>query len=249
MLAKRHTALSPHWAAARHARSTRPTDGSTPELEQAAAPHGDLAAGPAGHAEIPVLERLAASAREGDRSALQELASLLQPSVWRFAYHLSGNREIAEEACQETWARVIRALPGFRAESSITTWLLAIARRVTAGLLADQRRNSQRSISSTFHPPPSQSSTASIEIELELDRLPARLREALILTQVVGLTYEETAILAGVKVGTIRSRVFRARSALHRNLGDSSCPPAGAASSEAVRDPAGSGPQVMSHVV
>ena len=158
MLAKRHTALSPHWAAARHARSTRPTDGSTPELEQAAAPDGDLAAGPAGHAEIPVLERLAASAREGDRSALQELASLLQPSVWRFAYHLSGNREIAEEACQETWARVIRALPGFRAESSITTWLLAIARRVTAGLLADQRRNSQRSISSTFHPPPSQSS-------------------------------------------------------------------------------------------
>ena len=249
MLAKRHTALSPHWAAARHARSTRPTDGSTPELEQAAAPHGDLAAGPAGHADIPALERLAASAREGDSSALQELASLLQPSVWRFAYHLSGNREIAEEACQETWARVIRALPGFRAESSITTWLLAIARRVTAGLLADQRRNSQRSASATFNPPPSQSSTASIEIELELDRLPARLREALILTQVVGLTYEETAFLAGVKVGTIRSRVFRARSALQRNLGDSTCPSAGAASSGPVRDPGGRGPQVMSHVV
>jgi RNA polymerase sigma-70 factor (ECF subfamily) len=233
MLAKRHTALSPHWAAARHARSPRPTDASTPEFEQAAPPHEDLAPGPAepaelaGHADIPVLERLAASAREGDRCALQELASLLQPSVWRFAYHLSGNREIAEEACQETWARVIRALPGFRAESSITTWLLAIARRVTAGLLADQRRNSQRWISSAFNPPPSQSSTASIEIELELDRLPARLREALILTQVVGLTYEETAILAGVKVGTIRSRVFRARSALQRNLRD----------------------QVMSHVV
>ena len=172
-----------------------------------------------------------------------------QPGRETAAYHLSGNREIAEEACQETWARVIRALPGFRAESSITTWLLAIARRVTAGLLADQRRNSQRSISSTFHPPPSQSSTASIEIELELDRLPARLREALILTQVAGLTYEETAILAGVKVGTIRSRVFRARSALQRNLGDSSCPSADAPSSEAVRDLGGSGPQVMSRVV
>ena len=226
MLAKRHTALPPHWAAARHAHSTRQTEGSTPKLE-----------------------RLAASAREGDRSALQELASLLQPSVWRFAYHLSGNREIAEEACQETWARVIRALPSFRAESSVTTWLLAIARRVTAGLLADQRRNSQRSMSATFSPPPSQSSTASIEIELELDRLPARLREALILTQVAGLTYEETAILAGVKVGTIRSRVFRARSALQRNLGDSGCPSADAVSSGTVRDLGGPGPQVMSHVV
>lgn len=118
-------------------------------------------------------------------------------------------------------------MPSFRAESSITTWLLAIARRVTAGLLADQRRNRQRSTSATFNPPPSQSSTASIEIELELDRLPARLREALMLTQVVGLTYEETAILAGVKVGTIRSRVFRARSALQQNLGNSAPGPDG----------------------
>src|SRR5207245_423455 len=125
MLVKPQRALSPHWAAARHARSTRKTDGSTPEPEQAAAPLGGLAPG---QADIPVLERLAASAREGDRSAFQELVSLLQPSFWRFAYHLSGNREIAEEACQETWARVIRALPSFRAESSITTWLLAIAR-------------------------------------------------------------------------------------------------------------------------
>src|SRR5882672_487699 len=95
-------------------------------------------------AGLPLLERLAAEARQGDKDALQELASLLQPSVWRFAYHLSGNRDIA----QETWARVIRALPGFRAESSITTWLLAIARRVTAGLLADQRRHHQRAVGS-----------------------------------------------------------------------------------------------------
>jgi RNA polymerase sigma-70 factor (ECF subfamily) len=182
-------------------------------------------------AGLPLLERLAAEARQGDKDALQELASLLQPSVWRFAYHLSGNRDIAEEACQETWARVIRALPGFRAESSITTWLLAIARRVTAGLLADQRRHHQRAVGSACRPPPSPTSTASIEIELELGRLPAHLREALLLTQVAGLTYEETALLAGVKVGTIRSRVFRARSMLQRTLGG------------------GMGPQVMSRVV
>jgi len=113
-------------------------------------------------------------------------------------------------------------LPSFRAESSITTWLLAIARRVTAGLLADQRRHTQRAMALAWNPPPSQCSTASIEIELELGRLPAHLREALILTQVFGLSYEEAAILVGVKVGTIRSRVFRARSALQRSLGDAS---------------------------
>ena len=191
MLAKRHTALPPHWAAARHAHSTRQTEGSTPKLE-----------------------RLAASAREGDRSALQELASLLQPSVWRFAYHLSGNREIAEEACQETWARVIRALPSFRAESSVTTWLLAIARRVTAGLLADQRRNSQRSMSATFSPPPSQSSTASIEIELELGRLPARYRLPLVLCYLEGLSSDQAAQELGWPAGTVRSRLSRGRDRL-----------------------------------
>jgi len=85
MLVKRHTALSPHWAAARHARSAQQSDESCPGLPDA-----------------PALERLAAEAREGDRNALEELASLLQLSVWRFAYHLSGSREVAEEACQET---------------------------------------------------------------------------------------------------------------------------------------------------
>ena len=61
MLVKRHGALPPHWAAARHARSTRPTDGPTPEPEQAGAPHGGLAPGPA---DIPALEGLAALARD-----------------------------------------------------------------------------------------------------------------------------------------------------------------------------------------
>jgi RNA polymerase sigma-70 factor (ECF subfamily) len=238
MLAKRHTALPPHWAAARHARSAGQPDGSSSSL-----------------ADPPALERLAAEAREGDRNALQELASLLQPSVWRFAYHLSGSREVAEEACQETWARVIRALPSFRAESSITTWLLAIARRVTAGLLADQRRHTQRALALAFSPPPSPCSTASIEIELELDRLPAHLREALILTQVVGLTYEESALLVGVKVGTIRSRVFRARTELQRNLRESTASPPEPQSSQPqlsqpqLSQPQLSQPQVMSHAV
>jgi RNA polymerase sigma-70 factor (ECF subfamily) len=140
-------------------------------------------------------------------------------------------------------------LPSFRDESSITTWLLAIARRVTAGLLADQRRHSQRVMALAFSPPPSQNSTASIEIELELGRLPAHLREALILTQVAGLTYEEAAILTGVKVGTIRSRVFRARSALQRSLGHSSCPSTGAGSSGSIRHLGGLGPQAVSRVV
>lgn len=149
------------------------------------------------------------AAGKGDREAFGELVSHLQTPIWRFAYYLTRSREIADEATQETWLRAIRALPRFRGESSVLTWLLAIARRVVASLLEDRRRRT----TVTLEPVP-WTSTALVEVQLELARLPQPLQEALVLTQVVGLSYEETARVAGVKIGTVRSRVFRARAAL-----------------------------------
>src|SRR5437870_11357566 len=84
------------------------------------------------------LEDLAARAARGDREAFAELASRLQGPVWRYAYHLTRRRDLADEAAQETWARAIRALRHFRGESTVQTWLLGIARRVVAGLLQEQ---------------------------------------------------------------------------------------------------------------
>ena len=69
-------------------------------------------------------------------------------------------------------------------------------------------------------PPPAWTSTGLVEVETELDRLPPQLAEALVLTQVVGLSYEEAAEVMGVPIGTIRSRVFRARAALMESLSD-----------------------------
>lgn len=170
------------------------------------------------------LERLAVAAGKGDREAFGELVGHLQTPVWRFAYYLTRSREIADEATQETWLRAMRSLSGFRGDSSVLTWLLAIARRVIAGLLEAERRPRPAVPESAPW-----ASTALVEVQLELARLPQALQEALVLTQVVGLTYEETARVAGVKIGTVRSRVFRARAALTRAL-------AGDADEEGVTD-------------
>lgn len=148
------------------------------------------------------------AAGKGDREAFGELVGHLQTPIWRFAYYLTRSREIADEATQETWLRAIRALPRFRGESSVLTWLLAIARRVVATLLEDRRRHL------AAPEPVPWTSTALVEVQIELGRLPPALQEALVLTQVVGLSYEETARVTGVKIGTVRSRVFRARVAL-----------------------------------
>lgn len=161
------------------------------------------------------VEQLAAAAAGGDHRALGELVRCLQAPVWRFAYHLTRNRDLADEAAQETWARAVRSLPRFRGDSAVLTWLLAIARNVVAGLIRDKYRRVPE-----VAPTPAWTSTGLVEVEAEIARLPAPLAEALVLTQVVGLSYEETAEVMGVAIGTIRSRVFRARAALVEALAD-----------------------------
>jgi RNA polymerase sigma-70 factor, ECF subfamily len=161
------------------------------------------------------IEALARAAARGDPDALAELVVCLQGPVWRFAYHLTRSRDLADEASQETWARAVRSLPRFRGESSVLTWLLAIARHVVAGLLREQCRRPPETA-----PPPPWTSTGLVEVEAELARLPAPLQEALVLTQVVGLTYEEAAEVMEVRIGTVRSRVFRGRAALVEALRD-----------------------------
>jgi RNA polymerase sigma-70 factor (ECF subfamily) len=161
------------------------------------------------------LENLAAEAARGDREAFAELARRLQGPVWRYAYHLTHRLDLADEAAQETWARAVRALRRFRGESQVQTWLLGIARRVVAGLLEEQARQPPA------HPPNSPScSIGLVEVGLALASLPQDLREVLVLTQVVGLSYLEASCVLGIKLGTVRSRVFRARSALVTALSD-----------------------------
>jgi RNA polymerase sigma-70 factor (ECF subfamily) len=164
----------------------------------------------------------ALAARDGNPAAQAALVRATQAEVWRFAAALV-DPDSADDLTQETYLRAFRALPGFQGRSSARTWLLGIARRVCADHLRTvvrRRRLAERlaAHAHTDHPhpdPAGQLGTADL-----VRRLPAERRGAFVLTQLLGLSYAEAAAVEGVPVGTIRSRVARARDDLIDAVGD-----------------------------
>lgn len=160
---------------------------------------------------------LALKAGRGDRAALTEFIKATQDDVWRLLAHLGGT-DIADDLTQETYLRVMSALPRFAARSSARTWLLSLARRAWVDNIRHDMARPRKSATeyddaAASNPSPENATTWTewIDARALIDALPADRREALILTQVLGYTYEEAAKIAGVRVGTIRSRVARAR--------------------------------------
>ncbi len=151
-------------------------------------------------------------ARDGDRASLTRAIRAAQPEVWRLCASLVG-REHADDLAQETFLRAYRSLPRFRGESSGRTWLLSIARRVCADDLRAHRRRERRDarLGTPRVEPDHAGATA---VSALLDTLDEEQREAFALTQVIGCSYAEAAAICAVPVGTIRSRVARARTAL-----------------------------------
>ena len=169
---------------------------------------------------------LALKAGRGDRAALTEFIKSTQDDVWRLLAHLGG-AEIADDLTQETYLRVIGALPRFAARSSARTWLLSLARRVWVDNIrhdmARPRKAATEYEDAAAQTPSTENSGAWsdwIDARTLIDALPADRREALILTQVLGYSYEEAAKIAGVRIGTIRSRVARARADLVEMAGE-----------------------------
>jgi RNA polymerase sigma-70 factor (ECF subfamily) len=162
------------------------------------------------------LTRLATSAQSGDRVALAAFVRRSQPEVWRLCRHLVGP-VAADDVTQDVYLRALPALADFRAESSARTWLLAIARRTAADAIRrEQRRRRLRLDRAKVVPDPAGAhAVTSLLAGLDTDR-----REAFVLTQLLGLTYAEAAEVASVPVGTIRSRVARARDQLATDVAD-----------------------------
>ena len=157
---------------------------------------------------------LALKAGQGDRAALTDFIQATQKDVWRLLAHLGG-QDIADDLTQETYLRVMSALPCFAARSSARTWILSLARRVWVDNIrhdmARPRKASTQPEAIEARTPSSSTWTEWVDARLLIDALPPERREALILTQILGYTYEEAAKITGVRIGTIRSRVARAR--------------------------------------
>ncbi len=159
------------------------------------------------------LRNLVAAAIEGDDVAVREFVRLTQPAVWRLCNVLGSPGE-EEDLTQDTFMRALRSLASYRGESAVTAWLLSIARRVCADHVRSRSR--QRRLMSALTTEVSDgvvidSDHAIWEIVRGID--PDR-REAFVLTQVVGLSYDEAAVVLGCPIGTVRSRVARARADL-----------------------------------
>jgi RNA polymerase sigma-70 factor (ECF subfamily) len=151
-------------------------------------------------------------ARDGDPLAQAALVRGTQAEVWRLCASLVDS-STADDLTQETYLRAFRALPAFEARAAARTWLLGIARRTCAdhlrGVVRRRRLDEvlRRRTTAEAAPDPASVATAN---DL-LSRLPDERRGAFVLTQVIGLSYEEAAAVEDVAVGTIRSRVARAR--------------------------------------
>ena len=160
---------------------------------------------------------LALLAQGGDRMALASFVSSTQAEVWRLCSYLAG-RDEADDLTQETYLRALPALARFRGDANARTWLLAIARRAAADhirSLQRQRRFRRTLRVAVTEPDPNQLT----DVDLVLVGLEPERRAAFVLTQVLGLTYAEAAAVCDVPVGTIRSRVARARTQLIGALG------------------------------
>jgi RNA polymerase sigma-70 factor (ECF subfamily) len=166
------------------------------------------------------LTALALAAGRGDRAALERFVRLSYPDVWRFCAHLVGAPQ-ADDLAQDTFVRVIPALRSFEGRSSARTFVLAIARRACADWIRRRQRRSRLMGRLTSQPIDLVEPSGGTHVELDLivaDLDPER-REAFVLTQVLGLSYAEAAQVCGCPVGTIRSRVARARIELMGRLG------------------------------
>jgi RNA polymerase sigma-70 factor (ECF subfamily) len=180
-------------------------------------------------------------AQGGDPLAEAAFVRCTQAEVWRFCAALV-DRTVADDLTQETYLRAFRALPAYEARASARTWLLGIARRACADHLRTviRRRRleetlraravaSLRSLGGADRSGlagPSDGAAPGLGADPEsavtaadlLGRLDADRRSAFCLTQLIGLSYQEAAEVEGVPIGTIRSRVARAREDLITQL-------------------------------
>ena len=159
----------------------------------------------------------ALAAGHGDREALAAFVRATQRDVHRFVAHLSSPRE-ADDLAQETYLRALRSLPSFAGRSSGRTWLLSIARHVAADAVRTAVRRPRISdvpdwerLTGTAPSLVRAAADESVLLRQLIGALDADRREAFVLTQMLGLAYAEAAEVCDCPVGTIRSRVARAR--------------------------------------
>ncbi len=183
--------------------------------------------------------RLAAALREGAECAYEELLNRFQQPVYNLALRLLGDATEASDVVQEVFLKVFRNIGSFRGRSTLKTWIY----RITVNEAHNARRwffrHRRREVELDTHPedtrhwkeaiPDRRRSPYEVAVEREqhvmieaaLGRMNPIFREAVVLRDITGLSYEEIAEILNVSLGTVKSRILRGREALREQLAGS----------------------------
>ena len=165
---------------------------------------------------------LAVRCQLGEREAFDELIRRWHEPLWKYARRLTGDDDAAAETVQETWLRVLRGIARLREPERLRAWLFGITRRVVMDRL--RKRYSEPAmvaIDDVDLAGPEDARELAGDLETmheELNQLPLLEREVLVLFYLRELTLAELAEVLAVPVGTIKSRLFRARHSLRSQL-------------------------------
>jgi RNA polymerase sigma-70 factor (ECF subfamily) len=162
-------------------------------------------------------------AQAGDLRAFESLVRATQGDVWRFAYHLTRDAAMAEDVSQEAFLRAFRAIRSYRGDARFSSWLLRIVRNSAVDAYRKTRKEwvapneDQAGRKDGWAPDPPQTEDRA-RINDAIRRLPMQLREPFVVIEILGYTYQEASTILGTRIGTIKSRMHRARAALIREL-------------------------------
>lgn len=178
---------------------------------------------------------LVARVQKGDKRAFDLLVLKYQRKIMRLLARMLNNQAEIEDIAQETFIKAYRALPQFRGESAFYTWLYRIAINTARNWLSSNQRKmlvpdtfetkegetfSQSDNLIDIDTPESRmvSSEIAQTVNKAIEELPEDLRTAIVLREIEGLSYEEIAQTMECPIGTVRSRIFRAREAIAARL-------------------------------
>ena len=185
--------------------------------------------------DILLVERAVA----GDQKAFEMLVIKYQRRIERLVSRMVRDPELVRDIAQETFIRAYRALPQFRAESAFYTWLYRIAVNTAKKALADLMRDpvvnesalrsasgEEDETSRDLHEPSDEATPEALlaskeiaqTVNAAINALSEDLRQAITLREIEGLSYEEISEMMNCPIGTVRSRIFRAREAIAERL-------------------------------
>jgi len=180
-------------------------------------------------------QQLVERVQRGDKAAFDLLVSKYQRKIFRLLSRLIRDQAEVEDIAQEAFIKAYRALPNFRGDSAFYTWLYRIAINTAKNHLVSQGRRAPTTTEAdveeaeTFddsdhlrdlNTPESMllSKQVGEAVNRAIDQLPEDLRTAIVLREIEGLSYEEIAESMSCPIGTVRSRIFRAREAIAQEL-------------------------------